>query len=128
MAQAAEPQVGEIERVARQDGRYSPEAYVFLLESLDYHLRRLPRRRHVSGQELCLAARDLARERFGMMGRHVLNSWGVFRTEDLGEIVYSLIRAKKLRQAAHDSPADFAGVFDFAEAFEKDLPISLPAE
>lgn len=74
-------------------------------------------RYHVSGQQLCLGLRDLAIERYGLLAKAVLNKWGLRRTDDFGVIVYSLIDRQELRSSERDSFDDFAGVFDFDEAF-----------
>jgi len=108
----------DLTRIARADGRYVPEAYKFVLDGLDYELKRLSRRRHLSGQELAEALRKLALRRFGMLARSVLESWGVRTTGDFGEIVYVLIRHGILRRRREDSKDDFKNVYDFHEAFD----------
>lgn len=108
-----------IEELAEQKGRFRPEAYFFLLRSLEYTRRRLQRPGHVTGRELAEGARDLAIEEFGPMAFDVLGHWGLTRTIDLGQIVYDLIEAELLRKTDDDSLEDFAGVYDFREALEK---------
>ncbi len=103
--------------IARADGRYAPEAYKFVLDGLDYELKKLSRRRHLSGQELAEALRKLALGRFGMLARSVLGSWGVRTTGDFGEIVYVLIRHGILRKRREDSKDDFKNLYDFDKAF-----------
>ena len=55
--------------------------------------------RHITGQQLCEASRQLALEQYGMMAKVVLNSWGVHTTGDLGEIVYNLIRMEQMSKS-----------------------------
>jgi uncharacterized repeat protein (TIGR04138 family) len=108
-----------IEQLADRHGRFRPEAYFFLLRALEYTRRRLQRPGHVSGRELAEGARDLALEEFGPMALEVVNHWGLSGTIDLGQIVYDLIEADLLRKTDEDSLEDFAGVYDFHEAFEQ---------
>lgn len=72
---------------------------------------------HVSGQQLCMGLRDLAIQRYGLLARTVLNKWNVHRTDDFGTIVYAMIDREELRSSERDSIEDFAGVYDFDEAF-----------
>jgi uncharacterized repeat protein (TIGR04138 family) len=130
----------EIGRVIAKDPRYSLEAYAFVLESL--HLarnrklreaRRAERERgqrprrgrstikgrsepsgHVTGKQVCYAARRLALRQFGMMAVPVLEQWGLRSTSDIGEIVYNLIASGDLDKTPEDRRSDFDDVFDFA--------------
>ena len=106
--------------VARKHRRYDPEAYLFVFESLDHAIAKLGERRHLTGSELSLAARDLAVERFGFLARTVLEAWGVTRTDDFGEIVYHLIDDGVMSKTDEDKKSDFDGVYDFHEAFDLD--------
>jgi len=106
--------------VARKHGRYDAAAYLFVFEGLDWGLKKLGERRHVTGAELSRAIRDLAIERFGFLARTVLESWGVRRTDDFGEIVYHLIDAGVMNKTDEDRKSDFDGVYDFHEAFDLD--------
>jgi uncharacterized repeat protein (TIGR04138 family) len=47
----------------------------------------------------------------------LFEEWGVHKTEDFGEIVFNMIQAQALRKTEEDKIEDFAGVFDFHEAF-----------
>jgi len=37
------------------------------------------------GRELAVGVRDLAKERFGLMAKTVLNQWGVVETSNIGD-------------------------------------------
>ena len=69
--------------------------------------------RHVTGQELCRAIRSLALEQYGYMAKCVLNSWGVYRTVDFGNIVFNLIEIGQMKKTDRDKLEDFENVFDF---------------
>lgn len=125
-----------IRDLARRDGRYAPEAFIFVSEAIGAtaawlkdgtltendtgHSRGADGEYHVSGRELLAGIRKLAGERWGMLTPKVLEHWGVYKTEDFGEIVFCMVEDEKLqwRKRDCDSRADFAGGFDFQTAFE----------
>lgn len=72
--------------------------------------------RHVSGQELCWAMRDLALNRWGMMATTVLRNWNIRETYDFGRIVFDLIKHDYLQQQPEDELRDFDHIYDFSEA------------
>ena len=57
----------ELRRVARDVGKYMPEAYFYIFEALDFTLRTAKREGHVTGHELLEGIRVLTKERFGYM-------------------------------------------------------------
>lgn len=109
--------LARIESVADRNGRYSPDAYFFVLEALEGAVADLPRRRHLSGPELLDGVRDLGRDRFGPMAPDVFASWGVRATVDFGHIVFHLVADGLLRKTPDDCLADFEDRFDFDEEF-----------
>lgn len=113
-----------IERLEERDGRYHPQAYLFLLAALEFCQQHRPTRGHISGHELAWACRDFAREQFGLTAPTVLRHWGVDSTEDIGRMVYTLIDLGLLISQPEDRIEDFVGVYEFAEAFEGDYPWS----
>lgn len=76
--------------------------------------------RHVTGQQLCWAVRDVALRRYGMMARSVLAKWNITRTEDIGAIIFALVENDWLRKLPTDKIEDFENVFLFRDAFELD--------
>lgn len=101
---------------------YTPSAYSLVQDALRYTVERIASEdegdsRHVSGQELCLGFRDFVNDQFGLLARTVLRTNGIHRTEDVGRIVFAMVEAGLLRKTEEDSIEDFAGVFDFDEAF-----------
>jgi len=79
--------------------------------------------RHVSGQELCWALRELAHRQYGRMAKLVLASWGIHSTSDFGEIVYNLIQIGKMSKSEHDRRQDFENVYDFDQALVQEFAI-----
>jgi uncharacterized repeat protein (TIGR04138 family) len=142
--------IARLHELLRQDKRYRPQAYQFVLESLQYAQERLrlgteresepgpPRpaaesgeaqrpERHLTGQELCEAARKHALEQFGYMAQLVLATWGVRCTSDFGEIVYNMIGVGLMKKTKDDRREDFDDVFDFDEGLQRSFRISMPS-
>ncbi|HRU07739.1 MAG TPA: hypothetical protein P5137_18400 [Candidatus Brocadiia bacterium] len=132
----AQPEPQDLEtairrRVLNRDKRYHINAYRFIYEALEHTQKLLGRRpdsdnpedRHVTGQELLEGIRDCAQRAFGPLAPCVFRSWGVRRTEDFGEIVFSLVEAGLMGKTDRDSRADFANGYDFDAAFDGPLKI-----
>lgn len=103
------------------DPRFHADAYFFLREALDHSVKFRKRQTgesgHVSGQQLCEGFRQLALKHFGPMVPTVLEFWGVRKTDDIGEMVWSLIELGVLGRTEGDRREDFHNVFSFDEAF-----------
>lgn len=117
------------------DARYGREAYAFVLSALGVAARALPAerredpvRRHLTGQELLASVVALARAEFGPMAATVFREWGLASSQDVGELVFQLVRAGQLSARPEDRPEDFAGVADLpallAEGAEPGSPRS----
>ena len=115
----------KLAQILVRDDRYRRESYRFVQEGLEFTMQRRGRRGHVSGRDLVLGLRDLARERFGLMARTVLTQWGVKSTSDFGELVFNMIEEDIMSKQDCDTRADFADIFDFEEAFERDMTIEI---
>lgn len=120
-----------LDQVVKADPRYHREAYHFLREALDYTQRAIGKAnqgklRHVTGQELLAGIRGFALQQFGPMAITLLAEWGVRRCEDFGELVFNLIDHGVLSKTETDARADFAGGYDFDEAFRKPFLPSRP--
>jgi hypothetical protein len=141
----------DLAAVAARDARYAVEAYLFVLEALEHTKqtqegdssrdRRLPKGtnpHHVTGQELCQGARDLALALelcqgardlalacYGLLAREVLHQWGIHSTSDLGEIVYNMIAGGVLEKTPEDDRSHFDGVFDLERSLRESYEIPL---
>lgn len=116
--------VEAVRHIATKDPRYEVEAYLFVREVLDFAVKALKKppegpERHVTARELLGCIRTYGLREFGPMAFTVFNTWGVKRTDDFGEVVFNLVDAGILGKTEEDSKEDFAGVYDFVEAFEK---------
>ncbi len=88
--------------------------------------RRRQAERHVSGQQLCEAARLYGLQQYGYLAPKVLATWGIRRTDDIGEIVFNMIEIGQMRKTRNDRREDFHGVYGFDEAFARDLSFVVP--
>lgn len=109
-----------LREVASRDGRYHPNAYRFIYEALEFTLKHLDRKGHVTGPELLQGIRDLALDQFGGLTLLVFGTWGVRKTADFGDIVFNLVEANLMGRTETDNRADFADVYDFTQAFHFD--------
>ena len=104
-------------RIRARGGVYHERGYLFVLAAIEYLQSNLDVRRHVTGAELAWACRDFAVAQFGLMARSVLAHWGLTRTDDFGRVVFTLVEVGLLVTQPGDREVDFAGVFDFEDAF-----------
>ena len=116
-----------VELIRKEDARYDRKAYTFVRQGLDHTVKNLkkadPARtqqsQHVSGPELLEGLRVYALDQFGPLAKTVLESWGVHRCADFGEIVFNLIEYRIFSKTENDRREDFTEVFDFDDAFVK---------
>ena len=111
---------------------YPIEAFAFVREGLNYVVEAVhddpesmsEQERHISGQQLCMGLREMAISKYGLLAPVVLEHWGVRRTCDFGRIVFAMIDAGLMTKTSRDSMEDFQAVFDFDEAFSRELLLS----
>jgi len=99
---------------------YAPQAYELVLRGLNHLVEDMAEPSHVRGDQLAEGIRRYALDEFGPMAKHVLNSWGVRRTRDFGEIVFHLVEGGLLRKTEDDCIEDFDDCYDFQRVFETD--------
>ncbi len=113
--------------ICKEDPRYDRKAYDFIRLGLDHTVKELRKKdgakagksRHVSGPELLEGLRAYALDQYGPLAKTVLNSWGVRRCTDFGEIVFNLIEYNVFSKTENDRREDFADIYSFEEAFVK---------
>jgi uncharacterized repeat protein (TIGR04138 family) len=128
-----------VAELAHRDGRYAPEAFLLVCEALrttseliqngtiqtpalSTAERHVPGHAgfHVTGQELLEGFRRHVRREYGNMALFLLHSFGLRRSEDVGEVVFLMVESGLLGKRESDTRNDFAGGYDFAEAFAPD--------
>jgi uncharacterized repeat protein (TIGR04138 family) len=115
-----------IEAIVKDDLRYDREAYAFLRDTLEVTAKRRRKSRkeardtppqHISASELLEGFRLHALKEFGPMALMVLDHWGVRCCEDVGNMVFNLVRAQVFGKTDDDTIEAFRAGFDFDEAF-----------
>jgi uncharacterized repeat protein (TIGR04138 family) len=123
-----DPDLAEIiTLICKEDPRYDRKAYDFVRSGLDQTVKdlrkkdaaRAERSRHVTGAELLEGLRVYALEQFGPLAKTVLNSWGLRRCSDFGDIVFNLIEYNVFSKTENDRREDFTDTYDFETAFVK---------
>ena len=109
-----------IEKIVDQYPRYKAEAYAFVMIVIDDIQESLEVRRHISGEVLLNGLKEYASSKYGPMAKEVLNSWGVYTTEDIGNIVFMMVKFGILDKTEEDSIEDFKEGFNFTTVFEED--------
>ncbi|HYC72361.1 MAG TPA: Minf_1886 family protein [Opitutaceae bacterium] len=123
-----------VELICKEDARFDRKAYTFVRQALDYTVKELKKRQpergtkssHVSGPELLAGIRTYALDQYGPLAKTVLNTWGVARCGDFGDIVFNLIEYQVFSKTETDRREDFADLFDFDEAFVKPFAPARP--
>lgn len=108
-----------VKQIREKDGRFKPDAYSFVMESLDHTLRGVGEQRHVTAEELLRGLCDHAKERFGLLAHTVFESWGIVSAGDIGRIVYQLVDAGVLSKQESDRYEDFDRKYDLKEILEE---------
>lgn len=109
--------IEKIHSIVETNPAYHFDAYLFVLSSLNYVLKRLKERRHVSGAELLEGIKVLGRDLYGRLAVEVFDYWGVKNTLDFGRIVFALVESGVLRKREEDTLEEFQDVYDFEDAF-----------
>jgi len=107
-----------VEVISRQDSRYKPDAYEFVLDALYFTQKELKKSGHINGKELLEGIRVFALKQYGPMARTVFSHWGISKTDDFGNIVFNMISKKLLSKTETDTIEDFNSVYEFDTALK----------
>ncbi len=116
-----------IKQVLAFDETYPRKAYIFISEILQETLRmkeeashgRPLKTRHLTGAELAMGMREILLEQYGPFAIHILDEMNIHQTDDIGQIVYNLIKVKAFHKSETDAIDDFNHLYDFEETFVK---------
>lgn len=124
-----------VDLICKEDPRYDKKAYTFIRQGLDHTVKELKKKdaaksrasQHVTGAELLDGLRLFALDQYGPLTKTVLNSWGIKRCTDFGEIVFNLIEYNVFSKTENDRREDFVDLYSFDDAFVKPfLPVNKP--
>ena len=111
-----------VEKIQQEDSRYHPEAYAFLRDALDATLKRRKKSKkevpaHVSAVELLEGFRLHGLQECGPMAITVFDYWGLRSCEDVGNMVFNLVRIGVFGKTDEDTLESFRAGYDFQDAF-----------
>lgn len=100
---------------------YPPEAFVFLVQGIDFSKRHIQHDRarpeSIDAVDLSWCLHDFAMYRFGENARLQLEAWNIRATSDFGKLVFRMVEVGQMQTEEGDSISDFTNVFDFSEEF-----------
>ncbi len=117
--------VRKVDEIIKEDKRYKPDAYEFVMRALFYTQRKMKIKGHVSGKQLLEGIRKFSLDEYGPMARTVIEHWGIKGTEDFGNIVFNMVKKSIMKKTEEDSIDDFRNIFNFKDAFDKSYRIQL---
>jgi uncharacterized repeat protein (TIGR04138 family) len=107
-------------RAAIKGSGYPPDAFVFVIGATRYAFLTKAVGASITARDVCDAVRDYARLRLG--GAHAatlrLSDWKIFRSEDVGRIIFRMVETGRLRASPEDSPEQFNGLFTLETLFD----------
>lgn len=111
-----------VSRILKHDPRYPRKAYELLSEIFPLALQRRREEgeqdvNHVSGRALANMFREYFIYRYGTFSSDALDALNIHTTDDIGEMVFNLVKVGVFGTNKGDSKADFHALFDFDEAF-----------
>ena len=111
-----------VDRIVMEDPRYHRDVYSFVRDALDFTVKQQKKNkegisRHVTPGQLLDGIRMFALKEFGPMVPTVFGYWNIRTCEDLGHIVFNMIREEILGKNDSDTIEQFRDGYDFHEAF-----------
>jgi len=117
--------VPDLERLAKEYGKYAVDAYVFVQEGLRHaaehagKIKDTGKPQHLTALELVDGVLRLAADRYGLLAINVLRNWGLYRSEDVGAVTFQLIDCGIFGKRPSDRLEDFAHGPAFADRLEE---------
>ena len=111
-----------VDRILERDPRFHRDVYAFMRDALDFTVKQLKKNKdsvskHVTPSQLLDGVRLFAIKEFGPMVPTVFGYWNIRTSEDLGHIVFNMIREEILGKNESDTLEQFRDGYDFHEAF-----------
>lgn len=103
------------EDVVAKDARYDARAYALLMDVVHYLSGE--EGKQVASEDILDEFKERALDQYGPMTYTVLTEWGLACTEDIGEMMFNLTEANRVRKGENDTPESFANGYDFKETF-----------
>ncbi len=119
------PRVPDVQKLARKDGRFHPEAFNLVAAGLRQALmltgkvKREGDERHLTARELLDGVVDLATERYGLLADLVCERWNLHSGADVGAITFVLVENGIFTKQPDDRIEDFAGIGSLSTALRQ---------
>lgn len=99
---------------------HSLECLQFVRAAIDLTARdtELAAKGHVTAEGVCRVLLEMSVDEFGAEGKQVLIEWGIERSEDVGLIVYRLLKAGYVKAVVDDPIEKFECLFDLNQSVE----------
>ncbi len=107
--------------ILAKDKRYDARAYALLMDVVNFLCGE--KETHVSGEAILDEFKERALDQYGPLTYTVLTEWGLSCTEDIGEMMFNLAEAHRIRRDEGDTPDVFVGGYDFKETFRSPYQI-----
>src|SRR5690242_10154599 len=109
-------------REAVADSPYRPEAFLLVLDVLQYAVRVIDQPGvHMTGQRFCELFCEYISKKFPTETRAIyhLASLGIDGSEDVGRIIFRMVETGRLNAAGTDSIDDFKNVFTLSNVYAR---------
>jgi len=103
-----------------RDTRFKPDAYGFVLASLDFIREKRSLDGHIEAPVVIDGVIELSLMKFGPLASTVLKKWGIVTTIDIGTIVYNLISMEILTRTSDDKLENFESKNSIAELLKNE--------
>lgn len=97
----------KINEFCKSTGKYKPDAYEFVTESVIRVVNSMNPPRHLTAVEVLESVNRQFSEAYGILAPLVAEAWGIKNPSDIGEIIFDLIDMQILSASADDKRSDF---------------------
>ncbi len=104
------------EDITAKDDRYDARAYALLMDCFAY-LTSKEGGGHADAAAILDEFKERTLDQYGPLSFTVLREWGVNCCEDVGEMMFNLTEANRVKKEENDTAEAFTGGYDFKEAF-----------
>lgn len=111
-----------VDSIVATHPEYAPDAYHFMRTALDSASRRFGKTAdnpHLSAEELYLGFCAALLDEYGPLAKAVTEHWGIFKTSDVGAIVYHLIDEGVFGRQESDTKEQFDNLRTLDEVLEE---------
>jgi uncharacterized repeat protein (TIGR04138 family) len=100
--------------ILARDDRYNARAYALVMDVIHFLGQD---GKHMTAEDILEEFKERALDQYGPLTYTVLTEWGVTSCADIGEMMFNLTEARRVRKDENDTPESFHGGYDFAETF-----------